>query len=246
MRRAISQKLHSQRGASLLLALLFLLVCSMVAASILMAAAANAGKYRSNLEEHQTYLALSSAVTTLCDELNRPEYKGQYQYREETEKKENSDGTITFITHKYFKQLDGSYTHIDTVEEPGYLKDILLNDFDALFAAGISLPSDVTNEGLKTNTITPHQLTLTPSTGTSLDGRTVKLTLEVKDSYAIYITAYLEDLEVYKVEAELTPTETKPTIQSLTPGTHFTQPMRWKLGWITIAGETTEGEGTDG
>ena len=48
MRRAISQKLHSQRGASLLLALLFLLLCSMVAASILMAAAANAGKYRSN------------------------------------------------------------------------------------------------------------------------------------------------------------------------------------------------------
>lgn len=78
MMDAIFQKLRSQKGASMLLALLFLLICSMVTASILMAAAANAGKHRSNLEEHQIYLALSSAVSTLCDELNRCEYRGRY------------------------------------------------------------------------------------------------------------------------------------------------------------------------
>ena len=80
MRRMLQRKLQSQRGASLLLALLLLLICSMVGASILMAAASNAGKHRSNLEEHQTYLALSSAVSLLCDELNAAQYTGQYRY----------------------------------------------------------------------------------------------------------------------------------------------------------------------
>ena len=44
----LRKKLHSQRGASILLALLFLLVCMMAAASVLMAAVSNAGKSRSN------------------------------------------------------------------------------------------------------------------------------------------------------------------------------------------------------
>ena len=45
--KTLNRKLHSQRGASILLALLFLLACMMVAASVLMAAASNAGKIRS-------------------------------------------------------------------------------------------------------------------------------------------------------------------------------------------------------
>ena len=44
---SIRGKLRSQRGASILLALLFLLACMMVAASVLMAAASNA--YESNV-----------------------------------------------------------------------------------------------------------------------------------------------------------------------------------------------------
>lgn len=51
--KTLNRKLHSQRGASILLALLFLLACMMVAASVLMAAASNAGKIRSNYEEQQ-------------------------------------------------------------------------------------------------------------------------------------------------------------------------------------------------
>ena len=46
--KTLREKLHSQSGASILLALLFLLVCMMTAASILMAAVSNAGKLRSN------------------------------------------------------------------------------------------------------------------------------------------------------------------------------------------------------
>ena len=73
------KKLNSRRGASFLLALLFFLVCGLVASSVLMAASSNAGRSRSSREEHQTYLTISSAVRLLCDELNAAEYRGRYQ-----------------------------------------------------------------------------------------------------------------------------------------------------------------------
>lgn len=73
----LKRKLNSCRGASLLLALLFLLVCVMAGTSVLMAAASNAGKIRSNKEEQQKYLALISAVNLLCDELQSVEYVGR-------------------------------------------------------------------------------------------------------------------------------------------------------------------------
>lgn len=240
--RAISLKLRSQRGASMLLALLFLLICCMVTASILMAAAANAGKHRSNLEEHQAYLALSSAVSTLCDELNRSEYRGQYEYWKTETTSDNTDGTTTTVVTKHFKQLDGQYT--------GKLAPILSRDFDALFAeeAQRSLPAEVIQSDIKSSAIAPHTLTLTPQTGIELDGKTVTLTLEVKDSYAIYITAYLEGLETYKIEAELTPNASVPVLPDLsyelTPVTATTNPMKWKLGWITIL-DSEEGGTTD-
>ena len=41
--KKLKGKFHSQSGASAVLALLFLLVCMMVAASVLMAAVSNAG-----------------------------------------------------------------------------------------------------------------------------------------------------------------------------------------------------------
>lgn len=74
------RKWHSGRGASILLALLFLLLCMMVGASVIMAAASNSGKIRSNQEEQQRYLALSSALRLVCDELERMEYVGRYRH----------------------------------------------------------------------------------------------------------------------------------------------------------------------
>ena len=78
--KALCKKWKSSRGASILLALLFLLICIMAGASVLMAAASNAGKVRSNREEQQSYLTLSSALTLICDELERVEYVGRYSW----------------------------------------------------------------------------------------------------------------------------------------------------------------------
>lgn len=243
MMRAISRKLRGQRGASMLLALLFLLICSMVAASILMAAAANAGKQRSNLEEHQTYLALSSAVSTLCDELNRSEYAGQYcSWQELWPTGTDEAGQTTYTPVYFFQQKPGLYLHTSS-DQPGYLKDLLLSNFDALFSRQINATLDRTNfqtfDLQPSDSVMEHSLTLTPDPGTDPDRRTVHLTLEVQDSYAIYVTAWLEDLEAYKVKAELTPNDNKPQLPASLPYrgagvTEKTEPMKWRLGWIII------------
>lgn len=82
--KRLSKKLHSERGVSLLLAMLMLLVCMMVAASILAAAASNAGKYRSNRTEQQKYLTLSSAIQLIADEIQHVDsrYTGKYKLYE--------------------------------------------------------------------------------------------------------------------------------------------------------------------
>ena len=79
---ALKKKWNSCRGASILLALLFMLVCMMVGASVLMAAASNAGKIKSNRDEQQKYLTLSSALNLVIDELANVKYVGQYEYEE--------------------------------------------------------------------------------------------------------------------------------------------------------------------
>lgn len=78
--RTLQAKLNSQRGASLLLALLFFLIALLVGASILMAAASNGGKLKSNVDEQQAYLTLSSAMQLVADELDGATYTGKYQY----------------------------------------------------------------------------------------------------------------------------------------------------------------------
>lgn len=68
MRRRISHKLNSTRGASLILALLFLLVCLSTGAVVLTAASANAGRQARNAAEQQAYLAVSSAMELVKEE----------------------------------------------------------------------------------------------------------------------------------------------------------------------------------
>lgn len=234
--RAIPLKLRSQRGASMLLALLFLLICSMVTASILMAAAANAGKHRSNLEEHQTYLALSSAVSLLCDELNGVEYRGRYYYEVEEQYEENDDGELVLVdTLYYLDQLQGTYD--------GTFSPLLLASFDRLFADAIEASPAVSGFDRITyqSRTAPlaYNLTLTPDTGTSLDGQTIAVSLEIKENYAMYLTATLDN---YTIRAELTPTESKPSLPNPLSGEgeKTTLPMKWKIGWITTGEEEDE------
>lgn len=117
--KKLSQKLHSQRGASILLAMLFLLVCMMVAASVLMAAVSNAGKIQSNYDEQQRYLALSSALRLVAGELEQAKYYGRYTVNEWTEvltvtetDAEDKDITIHQYPYNYYnvEQETGTFS----------------------------------------------------------------------------------------------------------------------------------------
>ena len=245
------KKLNSRRGASFLLALLFFLVCGLVASSVLMAASSNAGRSRSSREEHQTYLTISSAVRLLCDELNAAEYRGRYHYWEETGIVTHEDGTTTTITYRYLKQMEGLYQYTDGRDAA--LEENLLADFDSIFAKefnGISGMDDVTH--LPDNILSRHTLTITPEgTDTGLDGQEVTVELRVvEDSYAIELTAALDQGDGkpdYVVRAELTPNETKPTLPETfsSDTTAETSPMTWRVGWI-IPGAAEEEEAASG
>lgn len=116
--KSVKRKLGSERGASILLALLMLLVCMMVGASVLAAAASNAGKAKSNRVEQQKYLTLSSAVQLVVDELAKAEYTGKYKLWEwevTTTVTDDSDpanpvATTTSESFFYCQQIEGDYS----------------------------------------------------------------------------------------------------------------------------------------
>lgn len=72
--RGLSAKLHSTRGASMLMALFFLLVCVTAGAVMLTAATASAAKEQNRYQEQQAYLAVSSAARLLKKQLGSSSY----------------------------------------------------------------------------------------------------------------------------------------------------------------------------
>lgn len=65
----MKQKLHSARGASMLIALLFFLVAMMVGAVVLTAASTNAGRVARIRREQQNYLAVASAAELVKEDI---------------------------------------------------------------------------------------------------------------------------------------------------------------------------------
>lgn len=119
----LGKKLRSERGASILLALLMFLVCAMVGATVLAAAVSNAGKARSNRTEQQKFLNLTSAVQLVADEIaNKATYTGKYTVWEweevETVKETDTSVTphlettvsVTKESYFYCMQTEGEYS----------------------------------------------------------------------------------------------------------------------------------------
>lgn len=72
----LTRKLHSQSGASILLALVFFLLCAFVGAVVMGSAAANAQKISGQRAEQQAYYAVSSAACLIRDTLEDMECQG--------------------------------------------------------------------------------------------------------------------------------------------------------------------------
>lgn len=73
--RNVRKKLHSQRGASVVIALIFFLICVMVGAVILAAASANVGRLSHLRKNEQAYFSLSSAARLVRDDLAQSQYR---------------------------------------------------------------------------------------------------------------------------------------------------------------------------
>jgi hypothetical protein len=208
-------------------------VCMMVTASLLMAAVSNAGKTRSVEEENQRYLAVSSALQLVTDDLVSASYQGHYTLSRQI----TGEGEDAVETQVY-EQAQGTYS--------ASLQGVLLGELDYLF--GQRLESDLAaleGEGSYTLTLqgeagslTTHTLTVTPDVD-DLRDTPVTVTVTLTEVYAIYLTASQGG---YTMQAELTPTGNEPHLAMIPSGdtTGIRDAdgggMTWKLGWIKKGG----------
>ena len=67
--KQIKKKLHSNAGASIMLALALTLICLMVSSVIVAAAASGVNRNKVELEKQQEYLAITSAAQYIAENL---------------------------------------------------------------------------------------------------------------------------------------------------------------------------------
>lgn len=258
--KRLREKWASGRGASILLALLLMLVCVMVAASVLMAAMSNAGKARGSREEQQKYLTLSSAMTLVCDQLAQSEYRGRYTYSKQEIMKtiEHSDGSTSQV-HDYwqhtYEQQPGEFQCGLNGSVAAEIVLPLANDLDHSFAQGFQKSDSADHrytckklDGTAVTPKAPYILELTAAGGGSTPWLEEPVTVTVSwnsSSGHLSLRAELKDGEesagghTYAMEAELTADKAPGAVLKLGDDPeavrpeYETQPITWTLNWIT-------------
>lgn len=121
---AFQMKLKSDRGASMLLALVFLFFALSVGAVVLTAATVSAGRLTRVQKQEQQYLAVQSAARLIKDELTGFAFLGQYTSSQTTTY--DADGVSS----------PGSVvtsSGAGTLTAPSYIENLLENDYTALY-----------------------------------------------------------------------------------------------------------------
>ena len=98
---SIKQKLHEKRGASMVLAMIFLLFCSFIGGSVLAAATANGSRIEYQNQKQQAYYSQQSAMSLMADMLADEDGNGLQLIITETIVEKPSEPpvhTITFTT----------------------------------------------------------------------------------------------------------------------------------------------------
>lgn len=250
--KKIREKLRSQSGASILLALLFFLLCAMVGASVLMAAASNAGKSRSSREEQQKYLTLSSALQLVCDELESASYTAKYTYTFVAGT--NEEGKDPTPAKHIYEQQTGTYEGgLSSATDPSKNVLPLRDELDWLFAQDFKVRTSTETDPViytykvRPNTEKPgtaHKLTLTVQGQTDKPGLTTPVTVTVTvgtgtAKYRLSLKATLgsEDDSIYTMYAQLdmvggAAAAPKPADSPII-GENKCTAVKWKLSQIT-------------
>lgn len=238
------------------MALLFLLVCMMVASSLLMAAVSNAGKIQSDRTEQQKYLTLSSALRLVCGELEKLEYTGQYQHDEwsvETDEKNDKGDVIGTKKTDYYwcGQKEGTLTGGSLADA---LRGFFLKELDGMYGMAFKEKDFSYLPPQPPQPPEEHTLVLTVE-DSGLPGleEPVTVTLLMKEGGSIHLTAALGSADekgyLYTMEAEMTSTGI-PALKYNSPvdatfndtaasGTPvFTDPVKWTLSWMDKGGDT--------
>jgi hypothetical protein len=263
----LKKKLQSEKGASILLVLLFFLVCILVSASVLMAATSNAGKVKSNREAQQEYLLVSSALQLVCDDITASTYTPQYKVEVTTTATPNATGgtSQSIASVKYSRETGKVYKKGTSTEySAGIVYNLLCSDLDKLFGKEMNSQTDDIKTWYANTTVEPgetdtsfssHEFTVkVPDTATteySELGKSVQITVKVRDGYVMDVIATLYEEEsttdvLYQMQAELTPEAkevprvTKPILNANdvdTVSTHQTeQSVTWKVSQINNQG----------
>jgi hypothetical protein len=246
----------SKYGATIRLVLPFLLLCALVAI-ILRVVLPDTGA--DTQQEQQLYLAVSSALELVCDDLQSATYTGAFAYTEF----EEDVGDTGRRTVRHYEQQEGTYECM--------LQSLLWEDFDKLFGERLrqdvdaleeqntdkdavryeSQVLDISETGLfrHTLTITPH-ITSDPD---DLCNQPVEVTVDVvpqnetdeRKIYTIEVTATLQD---YQMNAELAAAASEPTLQNAerVEGNLYEASMTWELAEVTTGGKGQNGESSRG
>lgn len=183
--KGVVRKLKSTRGASIIIALLVLLICITAGAAALTAAGANAGRYTHLRTDQQRYLAVSSAA-----KLVRGELAGQ-SFTATAELEENRAAELDDDPDTQVFQLNVTGGVYDGAFQP-WLEDELKALFRAtaipgewLDQAGLAAPDAeaVTYDGLEL---------AVDGAGEPLLGQ-VKWSLTLDDDYTLTARFWLED-----------------------------------------------------
>lgn len=153
--KQVKNKLRSQRGVTILMALLFLLICAMVGAAVLASASANADKNTGRLQEQEAYQALASAIRLLENTMDGKSCVGsEFQIKRDCYRKAEIVGA--------WHEDEAGKTDMKMDPADGQLQDYLVTEANKIFLTqtvfheattgdysnGITMEMDIEAEGM--------------------------------------------------------------------------------------------------
>ena len=184
----VKKKLNNTRGASMLIALIYLLTALMVGTVVLTAASSNVGRITHNRQDQREYYAVESAMELVRSDLKNNVFTASYSRIEEkwTTSREigkDKDGNPIYEPVENYK--DDGYTKDPEVEMKSKLLNQKLTDFRKLF---FSKASELTVREAAPNNMV-YGLSFAASEGMP---ETVG-TLTVNADYTITVVLYAKD-----------------------------------------------------
>jgi|GEM_PF-2489935 len=172
---SLQQKLQGRRGASILLALMFFLICAAIGAIVLTAAFSNAGRMSHMRDDQTAHLSVSSAAKLVRAELADMQFVGEY-----AEVTDEYTGVVDTITDTF--ALDTTVSAATSLTD--LVKEMAKDIYDGTASAPITGTFTITPNSTVME-LKPVEVALTMSTTYSL---TAELSIANDLRYAMTLT----------------------------------------------------------